>query len=124
MCFNSYDFALFFAALFPAYWLLTKWPRIQNIVLLSAGYYFYACWNPRSSSHCSFSRRSWITLADSGVDLVESPKRRRPGRRGSVDGGSNLGMLGYFKYVQFLCRKLAGRGLQERAGLSISLHHL
>ena len=47
MLFNSYDFALFFGALFPAYWLLQKWPRLQNLVLLGAGYYFYACWNPK-----------------------------------------------------------------------------
>ena len=47
MLFNSYAFALFFAALFPAYWMLRPLPRAQNVLLLGAGYYFYACWDPR-----------------------------------------------------------------------------
>ena len=47
MRFNSYAFALFFAALLPSYWLLRKWRPAQNVLLLAAGYYFYACWNPK-----------------------------------------------------------------------------
>ena len=47
MLFNSYAFALFFAVLFPAYWLLARWPRAQNVLLLAAAYYFYSRWNAR-----------------------------------------------------------------------------
>ena len=43
MQFNSYEFALFFAGLFLIYWLLRSRPGLQNILLLGAGYYFYAC---------------------------------------------------------------------------------
>ncbi len=42
MVFNSYAFATFFAVLFPAYWLLARWPRAQNVLLLGAAYYFYS----------------------------------------------------------------------------------
>src|SRR5437588_333211 len=47
MLFNSYAFAIFFAALFPTYWLLARWPRLQNVLLLGAAYYFYSRWNAR-----------------------------------------------------------------------------
>ena len=47
MRFNSYEFAIFFAGLLPAYWLLQRHRGAQNVLLLVAGYYFYACWNPK-----------------------------------------------------------------------------
>ena len=47
MLFNTFQFAYFFAALLPVYWLLRNHFRWQNVVLLAAGYYFYACWNPK-----------------------------------------------------------------------------
>jgi D-alanyl-lipoteichoic acid acyltransferase DltB (MBOAT superfamily) len=45
--FNSFRFAYFFALLLPAYWALVRWRRAQNVLLLAAGYYFYACWEPK-----------------------------------------------------------------------------
>ena len=47
MVFNSYPFALFFAALFAAYWLFSRWPKAQNVLLLGASYYFYSRWDAR-----------------------------------------------------------------------------
>ena len=76
MLFNSYQFALFFATLLPAYWLLSNRPRIQNLLLLTTGYYFYACWNPKFLSLLIVS-----TIGDYAcglwVDRVEDPRRRR-----------------------------------------------
>ena len=119
MCFNSYAFALFFAALFPAYWLLGKWPRLQNIVLLSAGYYFYACWNPRFLSLLILS-----TVVDYAcglwVDRAQGPRRRRA--IVALSMAFNLGMLGYFKYYNFFAESL--QTALGRAGLAISLRHL
>ena len=112
MLFNSYAFALFFACLFPTYWLLRQWPRLQNVVLLGAGYYFYACWNARFlallvlSTVMDFACGLW-------VDRVESPSRRR-----AVVGLSmllNLGMLGYFKYCNFFAESMRGRARFRRA---------
>ena len=37
MLFNSFQFAYFFAALLPTYWLLRNHYRWQNVLLLAAG---------------------------------------------------------------------------------------
>ncbi len=112
-------FALFFAALLPAYWLLCKWPRLQNLLLLGAGYYFYACWNPKFLSLLVLS-----TLVDYGCGLWVDKVERRRGRRAVValSMALNLGMLGYFKYYNFFAESL--QAVLGRAGLSIPLRHL
>ena len=76
MLFNTYQFAIFFAILFPVYWLLRRLTRLQNVLLLGAGYYFYACWNPRFLALLVLS-----TVMDYAcglwVDRAEEPRRRR-----------------------------------------------
>ncbi len=47
MTFNSTEFAIFFAIIFAAYWLLKSKFTLQNILLLVASYVFYAWWNWR-----------------------------------------------------------------------------
>ena len=118
MLFNSYLFALFFACLFAAYWLLRNYPRVQNVLLLSAGYYFYACWNAKLLALLVLS-----TLMDFAcglwVDHVENQSKRR-----MVVGLSmalNLGVLGYFKYYNFFVESPGGA---SSAGLSVPRHHL
>ena len=119
MRFNSYEFALFFAGLFLAYWLLRNWPRVQNIVLLGAGYYFYACWNPKFLALLILS-----TVVDYGcglwVDRAQDATKRRALLALSM--AVNLGMLGYFKYYNFFAESL--HAVLGRAGLSIPLRHL
>jgi alginate O-acetyltransferase complex protein AlgI len=119
MRFNSYEFAIFFAALLPAYWLLHKRRGAQNVLLLAAGYYFYACWNPKFLALLILS-----TVVDYAcalwVDRVENPRRRRVVVALSMI--LNLGMLGYFKYYNFFAESL--QAVLARAGLSISLGHL
>ncbi len=119
MQFNSYEFALFFAGLFLTYWLLRNQPRLQNTVLLGAGYYFYACWNPKFLALLILS-----TVMDYAcglwVDRARSPTKRRAAVALSV--ACNLGMLGYFKYYNFFAENL--QTALGRAGLSIPLGHL
>ena len=119
MRFNSYQFALFFAGLFLPYWLLRNRPRVQNIVLLGAGYYFYACWNPKFLALLVIS-----TVMDYGcglwVDQARSQKKRRTAVVLSM--AVNLGMLGYFKYYNFFAENL--QAALGRAGLSVPLGHL
>ncbi len=46
MSFNSYDFILFFVAVFLLYWNTGKMGKsYQNIVLLAASYFFYGYWD-------------------------------------------------------------------------------
>src|SRR5262245_52772655 len=103
MLFNTYQFAFFFALLFPVYWALRLWPRVQNILLLGAGYYFYACWNPKFlallilSTAMDYACGLW-------VDRAADPRRRKV-----IVGLSmalNLGMLGTFKYCNFFAESL------------------
>jgi len=119
MLFNSFQFAVFFATLFPLYWALRKYPRIQNVLLLGAGYYFYACWSVRFLSLLVLS-----TVMDYAcglwVDRVQEPNRRR-----WIVGLSmalNLGMLGFFKYYNFFAENL--QILLTQLGLSIPLERL
>jgi D-alanyl-lipoteichoic acid acyltransferase DltB (MBOAT superfamily) len=119
MLFNSFQFAYFFAALFPAYWLLRHHYRWQNLLLLLAGYYFYANWNPKFLSLLIIS-----TLMDYlcglAVDRIEAPTKRKAFVALSM--ALNLGMLGYFKYFNFFAESM--HALLLRAGMSVPMAHL
>ncbi len=119
MLFNSYAFALFFAALFPTYWMLARWPRAQNVLLLGAAYYFYSRWDARFLSLLILS-----TVMDYACGLwvarEEDPRRRRAVV--AVSMALNLGVLGFFKYYNFFAESL--HAALARAGLSVSLGHL
>jgi alginate O-acetyltransferase complex protein AlgI len=119
MLFNSFQFAYFFAALFPTYWLLRKHHRLQNLLLLSAGYYFYANWNPKFLTLLILS-----TVMDYGcgiaVDRIDDPRKRKMFVLLSM--ALNLGMLGYFKYYNFFAESLHDALL--RAGLNVPLTQL
>jgi D-alanyl-lipoteichoic acid acyltransferase DltB (MBOAT superfamily) len=116
MLFNSYAFALFFAALFPTYWLMARWPRAQNVLLLGVSYYFYSRWDARFLSLLILS-----TVMDFACGLWVS-REEDPRRRKTVVALSmalNLGMLGFFKYYNFFAESL--HEALAGAGLSISL---
>ncbi len=119
MLFNSHAFALFFAVLLPTYWLLSRWPRAQNVLLLGAAYYFYSRWDPRFLSLLILS-----TVMDYACGLWVA-REEDPGRRKAVVALSmalNLGMLGFFKYYNFFADSL--HAALARGGLSVSLWHL
>jgi len=119
MLFNTYQFAYFFAFLFPAYWLLRRWTSLQNVLLLGAGYYFYACWNPKFllllvlSTAMDYACGLW-------VDQAEEPRRRKAVVALSM--ALNLGMLGYFKYYNFFAESL--QTVLARLGVVVPLTHL
>jgi D-alanyl-lipoteichoic acid acyltransferase DltB (MBOAT superfamily) len=117
MLFNSFQFAYFFAALLPIYWLLRR--RAQNVLLLAAGYYFYACWNPKFLALLVLS-----TAMDFGcglaLDRIENARRRR--LFVALSMALNLGMLGYFKYYNFFAESL--QACLSRAGLAVPLAQL
>ncbi|MGE3818962.1 MAG: MBOAT family protein, partial [Isosphaeraceae bacterium] len=119
MLFNSFSFAYFFAILFPTYWCLRRWHRAQNLLLLLAGYYFYACWNPKFLTLLVLSTAVdyYCGLA---VARIEAPGRRKAFVAMSM--ALNLGMLGYFKYYNFFAECL--RDLLLRGGLDVPLGQL
>lgn len=99
MLFNSIQFAIFLPVIFALYWFFAKKNLVkQNIILLVASYYFYACWDWRflfllifstaldyftglkiASAHSNFYKKFWFWLSIS----------------------VNLGFLGVFKYYNF-----------------------
>src|SRR5690242_8663952 len=117
MLFNTFQFAYFFAALLPVYWLLRR--RGQNVLLLAAGYYFYACWNPKFLALLVLS-----TVMDFGcglaVDRIEGPGRRK--LFVALSMALNLGLLGTFKYYNFFAASL--QAALARAGLAVPLAQL
>ena len=119
MLFNSFQFAYFFAALLPTYWMLKGHFRWQNLLLLCAGYYFYACWNPKFLTLLIIS-----TVMDYfcgiAVDRIEQPTKRKAFVVMSMV--LNLGMLGYFKYYNFFAESL--QDLLLRGGMNVPLAHL
>src|ERR1700743_1763725 len=105
MLFNSIQFAIFFPIVFFIYWSLKdKNLPYQNVLLLVASYFFYACWDYRFLFLLIFS-----TLLDffTGIKMEETsdPTRRKFWFILSV--GINLGFLGVFKYYNFFAHSLA-----------------
>jgi D-alanyl-lipoteichoic acid acyltransferase DltB (MBOAT superfamily) len=117
MLFNTFHFAYFFAILFPLYWALPHRP--QNLLLLAASYYFYACWDPRFLALLVLS-----TVMDYGCGLavarIDDPRRRKLFVVLSM--ALNLGMLGYFKYFNFFAESL--HAALAHAGVNVALAHL
>ena len=99
MLFNSIDYAFFLPIVFILYWFFTK-KRIkaQNILLLIASYYFYACWDWRFLFLLIFS-----TSLDyfTGIKIGQAKTHKRKKFWLLLSIIINLGFLGFFKYYNF-----------------------
>ncbi len=120
MHFTSTSFAIFLPVVFLLYWFVaSKNLTVQNALLLSASYFFYACWDVRFLALLLFS-----TLLDyvMGLQIQKtiSPVNRKKWLWLSV--GINLGLLAIFKYYNFFAASFAV-ALQQ-LGLHVSLHTL
>ena len=103
MIFHSLDFFAFFLVTLAAYWLMPM--RSQNVLLLLASYVFYGwvhAWWPV------------LLLATTLVDywaargMTVMPERRKLLLWLSI--GSNLGLLGFYKYFGFFVENVAAAG--------------
>ncbi|MDO4333617.1 MAG: MBOAT family O-acyltransferase [Eubacteriales bacterium] len=106
MLFNSIDFLVFFPIVLLIYFILPK--KVRYIWLLIASYYFYMCWNPAyivllvistAITYCC----GLVTEKLKGNAQI-SPSKRRLGMKLSIAVCflSNIGILIYFKYTNFL----------------------
>jgi len=105
MLFNSFSFAIFLPIVFTLYWVLNKQSlRFQNLLLLVASYYFYACWDWRFLFLLLFS-----TLLDFFTGLKMSSAETAPKRKFWfwLSVSINLGFLGVFKYYNFFALSFA-----------------
>ena len=98
MIFNSLTFVVFFLLVLAVWQLRLPWLG-RKLFLLLASYIFYAAWNP------PFIILLWISTvvdwwAAQAMVKSERPLTRRAWMLASVV--VNLGMLGFFKYGQFL----------------------
>ena len=112
-------FAYFFAIAFPLYWARSP-PRPQNVLLLAASYYFYACWDPRFLSLLVLS-----TVMDYAcglaVDRIEDAAQAQAVRR--AEHGPEPGHARLLQVLQLLRREPPG-GSRPRAGCTSPLAHL
>lgn len=120
MLFNSFDFLLFVAIVFSAYWLAAKSIRIQNLIILLSSYVFYGWWNWRFL---------FLIAGCSGVNfvgalLIEKAKHRLSRRiiLGTCCALS-LGIVCIYKYYNFFAENLTA--LMNMIGLHpdfVTLH--
>jgi alginate O-acetyltransferase complex protein AlgI len=99
MTFNSVEFVWFFLFVLAVFWSLRRRASARTVLMLAASYYFYISNN---------FGLIWLILAATQIDYLAgvlldreaSPFRRRLIL--TVSMAANLGMLGYFKYFNFM----------------------
>ena len=119
MLFNSLHFAFFLPIVFGLYWMLSgKKLAWQNLLLLGASYFFYACWDWRFL---------FLLIFSTGLDYFTGIKMHEA--KTAVAKKSwfwlsvfiNLGFLGVFKYYNFFAGSMAAMlsnfGMQTNFGL-------
>ena len=105
MLFATYTYAVFLAVVLPLYALLPL--RGRQIMLLVASYVFY-CWETPVYGILIFASTFLDYLVGLGLARTENPLGRKALLGCSLVG--NLGMLGFFKYGDFLGANLVGIG--------------
>ena len=99
MYFKSFHFAAFLPIVFILYWVIGGRRREgQNLLLILASYYFYACWDWKFLFLLIFS-----TLLDYSCALLIEKQDSRSGKLRWLwlCVGINVGFLGIFKYYNF-----------------------
>jgi alginate O-acetyltransferase complex protein AlgI len=118
MHFCSLQYLLFFTLVFAVYWLL-PWNRVRVWLLLAASFYFYASWNHwLACIVCATTLLDYLIAR--GMDAVASARLRRVLLVVSLV--MNLGLLCYFKYVNFFLESL--QSTLAAAGLSAQFRML
>ncbi len=101
MLFNSWLFPPFLLAVLASYFGLALLPRArasQNLMLLGASYFFYACWDWRFLGLLLLSTTVDWTLANL---IAREPSRHVAQRWVACSVAVNLLFLGFFKYFNF-----------------------
>ena len=117
MLFNSLEFLVFFAVVFPVYCALSF--RAQNVFLLAASLFFYGWWDWRFV---------FLLLATTAVDYIAGARIHATDevsirKRWLVASlGCNLVALGFFKYFNFFVGSAAA--LLNRLGLHLPMWQL
>lgn len=104
MLFNSIGFIFFLPTVYILYWCLARKLKSQNVLLLGASYFFYACWDWRFLFLLIFS-----TLLDyyTGIKIYNASSKKRKSFWLWLSLIINLGFLGVFKYYNFFVESFA-----------------
>ncbi|MGD9854099.1 MAG: MBOAT family protein [Planctomycetaceae bacterium] len=98
MTFNSWTFLYFLGVVLPVYYCLSR--RAQNVFLLVASYVFYGWWDWRFLSLLWASTAvDFVVGQRLGKTTTAAPRTRRAWLLVSL--AANLGILGFFKYMNF-----------------------
>lgn len=105
MLFNSIGFLVFLPVVFILYWFVfNKKYQHQNLLVLVASFYFYACWDWRFLFLLMFS----IGLDFlSGIQIEKSKTNKEAAFWLTLSIVINLGFLGFFKYYNFFVGSFA-----------------
>ena len=101
MLFNSFEFLVFLPIVFLLYWLVFKWRQVQNVFIVVASYVFYGWWAYR------FLLLIFITTLLSYLSgiLIERYRDKAKWICGT-NIAINIGILCYYKYVNFFADNL------------------
>jgi alginate O-acetyltransferase complex protein AlgI len=105
MLFNSVNFAIFLPIVFTLYWFVANRSlKMQNVLLLLASYFFYACWDWRFVFLLAFS-----TVLDyfTGLKMADARNKSRKRFWFWLSIIVNLGFLCVFKYYNFFAQSFA-----------------
>lgn len=105
MLFNTLQYFIFLPIVFIIYWWVNnKSIKLQNILLLTASYYFYACWDWRFL---------FLLVFSTGLDYYTGLKMFYASTINNkkiwfwLSISVNLGFLGVFKYYNFFAESFA-----------------
>ncbi|UPT70061.1 MAG: MBOAT family protein [Flavobacterium sp. JAD_PAG50586_2] len=105
MFFNSLQYLFFLPLVFLVYWTVNKRSlKLQNLLLLAASYYFYACWDWRFLFLLVFSTGlDYFT----GLQMYNAENQSKKKFWFWLSIIINLGFLGVFKYYNFFAESCA-----------------
>lgn len=118
MVFNSYSFIAFAVVVFIVWYALPGW-KARKVFLLLASYAFYSVWNPPFTLLLIFSTVVDF-IAAQAMTKSEDPKKRKAWLVVSLV--SQLGILGVFKYGDFLVRSF--QSVAHGVGIEFQPVHL
>lgn len=103
MLFNSWEFLIFFPIVVLVYFIIPK--KVKTIWLLLVSYYFYMCWNAKYIVLILFSTLiTW--LSGLAMQWIDDKNINNTSRWKKIVVAfsfiSNLGILAFFKYFNFL----------------------
>lgn len=101
MLFTSIEFFVFLPVVFVLYWLLNRYTRWQNLLVVVASYVFYGWWDWRFLLLIAFTS---LCSYFSGL-LIGSGRWRKTSLWSNII--VNLAILGLFKYYDFFAAELA-----------------